>query len=186
MDFPARLAAVDLALQRNGFTLAAYIEASLRNIVSTPSQKSLIENATHICTVFHAELPKLITPWIVNVAATLLEHQIKLLTQAQSGLHFNASHCLSEFTEGDFMHDLIQKMKKRTPEMWTFVHRLLRATQPANFEESIDGEDELEEEALGRVQGLMDHNDRDVGTDEGANERPTYRQRAALLNIVRD
>lgn len=88
------------------------------------------------------------------------------LTQADNGLHFNASNTTAEHSEGSFMANTAQKMKEVAPYLWDLVYALLDANplrqcamaKSKTDAEVMEGLAADEEGDLGKIGGDPDVN----------------------------
>jgi len=182
-----RLLNVKNDLRDNDFTLADYLlEVLATSDQANEERQSVVHNAVSICeALLSIESAGLFT-WLWQKVEEKLVGEMTALTHVKAGLHFNASHCTSQFLEGSdsFTEEISRKIRANGPLVWRLVQRLLDA-QPerrrAAPRHDVTWED-IEAE-LGEDLGELGDNRDEMNTSDGQGSRAETLNTALLFTV---
>ena len=159
---------VILCLQENNFTIPTLIQSILTSLSNGhhACQESLLFGATDVCSDLSCMQSNIVFSWAFEITKKKLCAEVVALTQADNGLHFNASNTTAEHSEGSFMANTAQKMKEVAPYLWDLVYALLDANplrrcamaKSKTDAEVMEGLAADEEGDLGKIGGDPDVN----------------------------
>ncbi|KLO16404.1 hypothetical protein SCHPADRAFT_805973, partial [Schizopora paradoxa] len=96
---------------------------------SHPATVSVVHDAEHIANSLsiNPSSGKRVLEWAANVCARECQEEVRRLTQAGHGLHFNAKNAKITPLENFQLDDLGKKMQEVTPTVWKLLLSLLQS-----------------------------------------------------------